>query len=123
LGVIGAEAEARLAEVGPGARVSAGAGTLFFLAADSVPAAPSWLSGCFLPSLMARRAAKCFSTSIFLIRLIRTPVVLLVFPGAFDTQAAWLRSDETIDSLSVGGIGKRRRVTPLHFDSSKWLVK
>ncbi len=123
LGVIGVEAEATLAEVDPEAGVSTGAGTLFFLVADSIPAAPSWLGGCFLPSLMARRAAKCFSTSIFLIRLIGTPVVLPVFPGAFGTQTASLRSHDTINPLSVGAIRKRRGVTPLHFDSSKWLVK
>ena len=67
--VIGAKAENTLAEDGPEFRVSAGAGTLFLLAADFVPAAPSGLSGCILPSLAARRAAKCFSTSIFLMRL------------------------------------------------------
>ena len=114
LGVIGIEAEDTLAEDSPEGRVSAGAGTPFPLAADLVPEAPSWLGGCILPSFMARRAAKCLSTSIFLIRLISTPVVLLVSSCTFHTQTAWLKSHEMIDPLSVGAIKKRSRVTPLH---------
>lgn len=91
LDVIGIEAEDTLAEDGPEARASAGAGTLFFLAADLVPAAPSWLSGRILPSLMARRAAKYFSTSIFLIRAIAAPVVLFKSPAAFIGAAEDIR--------------------------------
>ena len=67
-GVIGIEAEDTPGEESSRVGVSAEAGTLLRLAADLVPAVPSWLSGCILPSLMARRAAKCLSTSIFLMR-------------------------------------------------------
>lgn len=71
-------------EDGSKGSVSAGAGTPFLLAADLVPAVSGWLNGRVLPSLMARRSAKCFSTSIFLMRLIGAPVVLLVSSGPFD---------------------------------------
>jgi hypothetical protein len=51
-------------------------------ASDGFPAWPvtavaDWLKSPILPSLMARRAAKCFSTSIFLMRTMADPVVLL----------------------------------------------
>ena len=44
-----------------------------------------------LPSLMARRAAKCFSTSIFLMRLIAAPAVLLISSAAFFGSAEDIR--------------------------------
>jgi hypothetical protein len=66
------EAGDSLAGDGPDAGVGVGAGTPFHVETDLVLVAPSRLSGYILPSLMARRAAKCFSTSIFLIRLIGT---------------------------------------------------
>ena len=72
---IGIEAEDTFGEEFVGVGVSAGAGTLLLLAGDLLPAVPSWLSACILPSLMALRAAKCFSTSTFLIRLIAAPVI------------------------------------------------
>ena len=59
-----------LGEEGPKSTACVEAGTLFLLAADLVPMAPSRPSGSILPSHTARRSAKCFSTSIFLIRLI-----------------------------------------------------
>jgi hypothetical protein len=56
--MIGTEAEATLGEERPDVRASAEAGTLFLLAAGSVPTATGRLKSPILPSLMARRAAK-----------------------------------------------------------------
>jgi hypothetical protein len=84
--VIGIEAEDTLEELSLRVGVSTGAGTLLLLAGDLVPAVPSWLSGRIRPSLMARRAAKCSSTSIFLIRPIGPPI------GLFISAAASLRT-------------------------------
>ena len=75
--ISGIEAEDTRVEECPKVGASAEAGTLFLLAAGSVPAATGWLISPNLPSLMARRAAKCFSTSIFLMRTMADPVVLL----------------------------------------------
>ena len=94
--VIGIEAEDTLREECPKVRVWAETGTLSFLAVDLIPATPSWPSGCILPSLMARRAAKCFSTSTFLIRLIGAPAVLFIssaalYQAAEDTRLRYCR--------------------------------
>jgi len=78
-GLAGIEPAEELAGNDPSAGPSAGAGTRFLLAVDLIPATPSRLGACVLPSLMARRAAKCFSTSIFLIKVIAAPIVL---PGS-----------------------------------------
>ena len=51
------------------------------------PVARGWLAGPVLPSLMARRAAKCFSTSIFLIRIIAAPAALSESSAAFAGSA------------------------------------
>ena len=56
--MIGIEAEDTLGEECPKLGASAEIGTLFLLAAGSVPAATGWLISPILPSLMARRAAK-----------------------------------------------------------------
>jgi hypothetical protein len=52
-----------------------------------IPIARGCLAGPILPSLVARRSAKCFSTSIFLIRLIATPAVQLISTAAFRAAA------------------------------------
>ena len=75
--MIGIEAEATLGEDCPKARASAEAGTFLLSATGSVAAATGWLISPILPSLIALRAAKCFSTSIFLMRAKAAPVVLL----------------------------------------------
>ena len=81
--ISGIEAEDTLGEESPKVGASVEAGTLFLLAAGSVPAATGWPENPILPSLMARFAAKYFSTSIFLIRAIAAPVVLFKSPTAF----------------------------------------
>ena len=64
-GAIGIEAEDTLGKESSKVTASVEAGTLSLLTADLIHVAPSWLSGCILPSLMVRRSVKCFSTSIF----------------------------------------------------------
>ena len=76
--MIGIDAEDTLGEESSKGRASAEVRTLFFLAADLIPARPGWLTIPNLPSLMARRAAKYLSTSIFLISAIAAPLVLFV---------------------------------------------
>lgn len=76
--MIGIEAWDTLGEECPTARTSAEAETVFPLAEDLIPAEAGWLTGTVLPSLMARRAAKYLSTSIFLISAIAAPLVLFV---------------------------------------------
>jgi hypothetical protein len=76
--MIGMGAEEALGEESSRGRASAKAGTLFFLAADLIPARPGWLTIPNLPNFVARRAAKYFSTSIFLISAIAAPLVLFI---------------------------------------------
>jgi hypothetical protein len=73
----GIEGEETLEEGCPGAPSPEEAGVGLAAAAGSAGAAGRLPSPTF-PSLMARRAAKCFSTSTFLMRLIFAPVVLLL---------------------------------------------
>jgi hypothetical protein len=54
--------------------------TLVFASAafvSGIAVAPGWLAGRAAARLMARLAAKCFFTPIFLIRLIPSPIVPL----------------------------------------------
>jgi len=81
--MIGIGAEDTLGEKCSNVSASAGAGTLFLLAAGTVPAATGWLTGQILASLMARFAAKYLSTSIFLMRAIAAPVVLFISSADF----------------------------------------
>ena len=85
---IGIEVAGTLGEKVSWVRVSPRAGTLFLLAAGTAPAAIGWLISPILPSLMARRAAKCLSTSTFLIRAIFALLVL------FRSSAALIGSAE-----------------------------
>lgn len=77
---MGVEGVGKLGEACSNAGVLAEAGIAFLLLGGLIAAVPGLLNGCILPSLMARRAAKCASTSIFLMRLIASPVVLCEDP-------------------------------------------
>ena len=81
--VIGVEAEDLLGEESPGLRFPLGRGAFASVAEGLILVAWGWLVGPVRPNLMARRAAKCFSTSIFLIRVIGVPVILSGSPAAF----------------------------------------
>jgi hypothetical protein len=85
--MIGIEAEDALEDGAPRVRLPISRGALVAFPAGSVPAATGWRKIPILPSLMARRAAKYFSTSIFLIRAIAAPAAPLhILCGLF--QAA-----------------------------------
>jgi hypothetical protein len=74
--VSGVEAEDLLGEESPELRFPFGRGAFASVAEGLILVAWGWLAGPVRPNLMARRAAKCFSTSIFLIRVIGVPVIL-----------------------------------------------
>src|SRR5208283_4515116 len=74
--MIGIEAEDALEDGASRVRLPISRGALVAFPAGSVPAATGWRKIPILPSLMARRAAKYLSTSIFLIRAIAAPVAL-----------------------------------------------
>lgn len=81
--VIGIEMEDAIGEEVSGMRLAITRGTFLGFPARSVTAAADWLMNPTLPSLTARRAAKCFSTSIFLIRAMAAPVVMFLSSAAF----------------------------------------
>lgn len=74
-GAIGIEAIGALEEECPVASSAIGAGVLFAAAAAFIREL-NWVNGPDRPSRIALRSAKCFSTSIFLMRLMAAPVLL-----------------------------------------------
>ena len=61
----------------------AGRGGFAVVPGRLIPIVRGCVAGPMLPNLMARRAAKCFSTSIFLIKVIAAPIVLPGSTAAF----------------------------------------
>jgi hypothetical protein len=88
--VIGIETEDALGEEVSRVRLTITRGTFVSFPAWSVTVAADWLKIPILPSLIARRAAKCFSTSIFLIRAMAAPAV------PYKSSAAFIKSAEEI---------------------------
>src|SRR5208337_5258461 len=77
------EAENTLGEEFSRVRLPLKRGAFTGFPAGTVPARSGEVTGHVLPSLMARCAAKCFSTSIFLIMAMAAPVILLISSAAF----------------------------------------
>lgn len=105
----------------PIASLFTGAGAFLAVVAGSV-LAPCWLSSPVLPRRMARRAAKCFSTSIFLMRLTAAPVFLLVACTVLVWSEAWRAEGEkrnfcllsqayASNDVSAGSSAEHERVT------------
>jgi hypothetical protein len=89
-GAIGIDAEDTPGEQCPRVAASAETKAFFTTAVGLIPAAPAWLRGPVRPRRVARRAAKCLSTSIFLMRPMAAPVLLLLSaegrPVRFDRE-------------------------------------